>query len=130
MKKFLFIFVCCLLMNQWCNAKTEDVKSDEKASYTLRLNEKKGESHDNRPNMPSRWCITCTYSIGNLSFILPENVDGLQVTLGSEMFPVWVGFVNKSCPSVTIPEFTGEVEITCEDNLGRKYYGILYFGQD
>ena len=80
--------------------------------------------------MPSKVYILCEYSAANIDFIIPSGIEWLNLKLGSEMFPVWVGFVNKSCPSVTIPEFTGEVEITCEDNLGRKYYGMLYFGQD
>ena len=125
-KTFLFLFVLLVLnISVLANSdSTIDEEEDRKESRIYPINP------NGRPNMPSKWYIECKYTRLHLSFIFPNDVEYIKATLGSEMLPVWVGFVNKSCPSVTIPEFTGEVEITCEDNLGRKYYGMLYFGQD
>ncbi len=95
-----------------------------------KLNVQRTHKNENRPNMPSRWYIICTYSLGHLDFILQDGIEDLQITLGDEMFPVWEGYVNKANPTTEIPNLRGEIAITCEDNLGRKYYGTLFFNED
>lgn len=100
-----------------------DKKDHEKASMA-RLTQQTG---NNRPNMPARYSILCRYSIGHLSFELPPNVDAVNIMLGDEMFPVWVGFVNKVNPEVEIPELHGEVQIVCITDFGSKFKGVLQF---
>ena len=130
MKKFLLTFVCSLWIGSCCIVNAESIKTDEESNQIIRLDEKKPDNPNRRPNMPSRWYIICSYSSSHLRFILPDPIDNLYITLGDEMFPIWEGFVNKANPTTAIPNLTGEVKIMCEDNLGRKYYGTLYFDED
>ncbi len=80
-----------------------------------------------RPNKPSNIALTCFYRTGHIKFELSDEIQSLQLTLGDEMFPIWKGSVNKTYPEVYIPPIIGETPITCEDDRGRKYHGILNF---
>lgn len=80
-----------------------------------------------RPSSPAKYSIVCEYSSGYLSFKFPPNVDAVNIILGDEMFPVWVGFVNKVNPEVEIPELHGEVQIVCITDSGSMFKGVLQF---
>lgn len=128
MKRQIFLILTFLCLSGSCSVafaqpdKSEQPKT-EKESVTFMHRTKT----TNRPNMPARYSILCRYSSGHLSFELPPNVDAVNIMLGDEMFPVWVGFVNKDTPEVEIPELHGEVQIICMTDFGTKYFGMLYF---
>ncbi len=128
MKRQIFLILTFLCLSGSCSVafaqsdKPQRPKT-EKESVTFMHRTKT----TNRPNMPARYSILCRYSIGHLSFELPPNVDAVNIILGDEMFPVWVGFVNKVNPEVEIPELHGEVQIVCITDSGSKFKGVLQF---
>lgn len=124
MKK-LIVFIASLAM--FASFGFAENKPDDKNKLDKKDILRLQSSTNRRPNMPSKSCIVFSYHVGYLSFEFPEGIHTLKITLGDEMLPIWVGFVNKDCPDVEIPPIVGEVSITCEDDLGRKYTGTLYF---
>lgn len=79
-----------------------------------------------KPSMPSRQRIICTYSRGNieLGFNYSEYLD---VTISNEDIPVWSGTVTQDEPSADIPVLYGEHTITCITDGGHIFTGYLSF---
>ncbi len=124
MKKLLLLIAFATLLFPAGYAR-DDNSHQSKPKDITRLS--RNSNHSNRPNKPAMYYLPCIYGIGYLGFELPDEIQSLQITLGDEMFPVWEGYVNKICPEVDIPPIIGETPITCEDDRGRKYHGILNF---
>lgn len=79
-----------------------------------------------RPSMPSRQRISCTYSRGHieLDFNCSEYLD---VTISNEDIPVWSGTITQDEPSADIPVLYGEPTIMCITDEGRIFTGYLDF---
>lgn len=119
----IFIILC----SSFCSvAQPESQRNESKVdSNTIKLSPNKPPN--NRPNIPPKTYILCTYTNKHLSFVFSPNIREIQIFLGDEMFPIWEGYVNNTYPEVDIPPIIGETPITCEDDRGRKYHGILNF---
>lgn len=79
-----------------------------------------------RPSMPSRQRISCTYSRGHieLDFNCSEYLD---VIISENEIPVWSGTVTQDEPSADIPVLYGEHTITCITDGGHIFTGYLVF---
>ncbi len=79
-----------------------------------------------RPSMPSRQHISCTYSRGHieLDFNCSEYLD---VIISENEIPVWSGTVTQDEPSADIPVLYGEHTITCITDGGHIFTGYLVF---
>lgn len=124
MKKLLLLIAFATLLFPAGYAR-DDNSHQSKPKDITRLS--RNSDHSNRPNKPAMDYLPCIYSIGHLEFEFIVGVQSLQITLGDEMFPIWEGYVNNTYPKVDIPPIIGETPITCEDDRGRKYHGILNF---
>ncbi len=84
------------------------------------------ERHQQKPSMPSRQRIICTYSRGHidLGFNYSEYLD---VTISENEIPVWSGTVTQDEPSAAIPYLYGEHTITCITDGGQVFTGHLDF---
>lgn len=80
----------------------------------------------NRPEMPSRERIICTYVQGHIEFDF-NNSEYLDVTISKDDIPVWYGTITQDEPSADIPVLYGEHTITCITDGGQIFTGYLNF---
>lgn len=84
------------------------------------------ERHQQRPSMPSRQRILCTYSSSHIEFNFNYS-EYLDVTISKDEIPVWSGTVTQDEPSADIPVLYGEHTITCITDGGQIFTGNLNF---
>lgn len=84
------------------------------------------KSSTNRPRVPSRLTVGCTYGEGFLAFTLPENVSTLTFLLNNGEEEI-SGMVTSDNPIAEIPVLQGEYQIECQDDGYRTYVGVLNF---
>lgn len=84
------------------------------------------ERHQQRPSMPSRQRISCTYSRGHIEFDFNYS-EYLDVTISKDEIPVWYGTITQDEPSADIPVLYGEYTITCITDGGQIFTGYLNF---
>lgn len=80
----------------------------------------------NRPEMPSRERIICTYVQGHIEFDF-NNSEYLDVTISKDDIPIWYGTITQDEPSADIPVLYGEYTITCITDGGHIFTGYLNF---
>ncbi|WP_251619710.1 hypothetical protein [Odoribacter lunatus] len=114
---FVFIFsICGLLPVQAGDDKT--VKEDE---TTLHL-----DTPINRPRMPSKISIHCTYRNGEVRFSFPEELEYLTVTIEhTESKTTWMSRVgHEDC--MLISTANGTYNVSAQTEGGQHFSGTLY----
>ncbi len=79
------------------------------------------------PRMPGKVFIECHYSIGRISFILPNDVRYLDFSISEDSNLIWEGDVTSLNPTAFIPVLSGKYSITCRTNENQIFNGTLTY---
>lgn len=86
-----------------------------------------GTQPNNRPKLPSRKGIRCSYSNTHIEMQFPEDVSMMTVSIYNDNETIWYGILTKEEPYADLPDIVGEYSIECVADNGKTYSCILYF---
>ncbi len=114
------IVILCIAYFQNIAASNSNVTIPEKKSEN-------GADPNNRPKLPSRKGIRCSYSNTHIEMQFPEDVSMMTVSIYNDNETIWYGILTKEEPHTDLPDIVGEYSIECVADNGKSYSCILNF---
>ncbi len=85
-------------------------------------------TRNDKPRTSVTTYIECHYTSESISFILPNDIQYLEVTISNGDVTEWQSVVSHQNPEISpLPNFVGEYTITCRTNLNQTFQGSLLF---
>lgn len=79
----------------------------------------------NRPRMPMRHQLVCIYDNGHLEFVLPPDINSINVVVENDSGIIWEGTIDRENLSADIPVLTSNTEICCITDGGQEFHGTI-----
>lgn len=124
MKKFIqstLVLIFMLCISGLFNVQAEENQTKQETEVTLH-----SDGVKNRPRMPAKIIIHCTYRNGELYFSFPEEIEYLIVSVEhAESKSTWTSRINRE-ESMFISTAKGTYTLSAETSNGQHFSGTLY----
>ena len=122
--KLLFTLLITLCLGYGNIVLADNPTQSSSQSNAIVMKERKST---NRRNAPSKVYIICHYSVGQLSFDLPNYIEYIDITINDATNLIWTGYANHNNYTLDIPCLHGEYENSCTTDQNSTLTGILQF---
>lgn len=113
------------ISNLICGQANKNGETSKKIG-TIVLQPKKQNS--NRPNIPIKYIIECSYGEGWLCLSIPQQIgNNVSICLQDETNTLWYGIATTEQPFCEIPVLEGSYTIVCTTMMGTEFIGTLDF---
>ncbi len=124
MNKFIkptLVLIFMLCIGGLFNVKAEENQTKQETEVTLH-----SDGVKNRPRMPAKITIHCTYRNGELYFSFPEEIEYLIVSVEhAESKSTWTSQISKD-DCMFISTAKGTYTLSAETSNGQHFSGTLY----
>lgn len=79
----------------------------------------------NRPRMPMRHQLVYIYDNGHWEFVLPPDINSINVVVENDSGIIWEGTIDRENLSADIPVLTSNTEICCITDGGQEFHGTI-----
>jgi len=120
--KVIFVILLCAYTAIAHSYATANDDNGTTSNQVVILNPK---TKPNRPKVPIRYFIQCTYGSGYLDFVIPESVEYLTVSVESDGTSVCSRVVTPVEHCIDLPLTSGTYELICTTNTGFIFTGVI-----
>ena len=123
LKNIIATITLCLMSYSISFAAEDKTPSNTNTSILVKIE----KSPSNGPRMLVSPYIECIYGLGYLEVSCPPDIEQIEVYIGNECSPIWVGILTQDENWAEIPLISGDYTITCKINDYLIYRGTISF---
>ncbi|MDE7189688.1 MAG: hypothetical protein K2N96_06045, partial [Muribaculaceae bacterium] len=103
-----------------------DSEGNKKDYNKTTIPQKRNNTLQNHPKIPSHTFIECEYGDGFIKFFFPNGIYSVSVHIYNDL-DNWWGIATTEEPCIEIPFFNGNYIIECTSDDGRTFSGEIIF---